>query len=84
MLFTYTGVLFVNANKQEVIVKFVGYESQSVPVGLVVLTSVLIGMVACAALCSVELLSLYMQRNSLRKKIHQLANRVEQPQQVTP
>lgn len=80
MFLTYCGVLFVNANKQEVVVKFMGYESQQVAVGLVVLTSVLIGMISCAILCSIELISLYMQRSSLRKKVETMSRvRIESP-----
>jgi uncharacterized integral membrane protein len=82
MVFTYFGVLFVNLNKQEVVVKIFKYQSDPMSVGIVVLTSILFGMVACAALCGVELVTLYMQRSSLRKRLHSLMKQNDQSSKI--
>ena len=69
MIMTYGGMLFVQANNTEVVVKLGHYESQPVATGFVVLTSVFIGMLLCGALCSIELLALYMQNKRLKRKL---------------
>ena len=65
----YAGVLFVNANNEEVIVKFGNHESPRMAVGFVVLTSAFVGMVISGLLCSVELFALYLQNKRLKRKI---------------
>ena len=69
MIFSYAGMRFVEANRAMVEITFFQYKSEPTAVGLVVLTSVLVGMVICGFLCCIELLSLYMKNKSLRRKI---------------
>lgn len=79
---TYAGMLFVQANRDEIIVKMGGYQTPSAPIGLVVMTSMFIGMVFCGMLCSVEMLGLYVQNRKLKKKVGSLtvANKASVPQ----
>ena len=69
MIFSYAGMRFVEANRIPVEIAFFKYKSEPTAVGLVVLTSVLVGMVICGFLCCIELLSLYMKNKMLRRKI---------------
>ena len=41
---TYGGMLFVEANRSEVVIQFGSYQSPAAALGFVVLTSILIGM----------------------------------------
>jgi len=70
ILLSYGGMLFVEANHDPVVIKW-WHDRVTAPtaLGLVVLTSMLIGMAVCGLLCSVEMLALYMQNQKLRKKI---------------
>jgi len=79
---TYAGMLFVQGNSEEIVVKIWGYQSPPIAIGFVVMTSVFIGMVACGLLCSVEMLGLYIQNRKLKKKIGSLT--VSQKTVVTP
>lgn len=69
LMCTYVGIRFVEANRDVVTVQFVGYQSRPAPLGLVVLTSVLIGMIFAGALCSLELMVLVMQNRKLRRRV---------------
>lgn len=66
---SYAGVRFVLANPDAVKVRFAGYETSDMAVGLIVLTSILVGMVISGTLASVEMLSLYYQNKQLRRKL---------------
>ena len=66
---TYTGMLFVQANSEEVVVKMGNYQSPAIALGFVVMTSIFLGMIVCGVLCSVEMLGLYVQNRKLKKKI---------------
>jgi uncharacterized integral membrane protein len=80
IFFTYLGMLFVEANRQEVVIEFFHLQSPPAALGFVVLTSVLIGMCLAGALCSVELLALYVQY----KKIQRLGHRETKPEASEP
>lgn len=69
MALTYAGMLFVQANSDEVIVRLGPSQSPPLAIGFVVLTSVFLGMVVCGTLCSIEMLALYVQNRKLKKKI---------------
>ena len=69
---SYAGLLFVQANNDEIVVKFGSYQFPSMPVGLIVLSSIFIGMVICGVLCTIEILALYVQNRKLKKKIKSL------------
>lgn len=76
MALSYVGILFVESNHDDVAIAFGSYyQSQPIPLGFVVLTSILIGMVICGALCSVELLSLYVQNRSLKRRLRTMETR---------
>ena len=66
---SYVGVVFVQANSDEVVVRLGAFESRPMAVGFMVLTSVFVGMVLSGLLCSIEMLALYVQNRKLRKKI---------------
>jgi uncharacterized integral membrane protein len=68
LLCTYLGILFVEANRENVVVSFGKYQSTAMPLGLVILTSVLVGMVAAGALCSIELVILLLQNQKLKRR----------------
>lgn len=70
VILSYMGVRFVLANPDVVKVRFAGYETGDMAVGLIVLTSILVGMVISGTLASVEMLSLYFQNKTLRRKLH--------------
>lgn len=72
IVLSYLGMLFVEANRDEVVITFWGKTSSPTAQGLVVLTSALVGMLICGALCSVELLVLYAQNRKLRRRLAQL------------
>jgi uncharacterized integral membrane protein len=71
IILTYFGVLFVQANGTEVIIKLGTSETPPTPIGFVVLTSVLLGMFVCGIFCSIELLALHMQNRKLRRYLPQ-------------
>lgn len=66
---SYIGVLFVNANSGEVQVEFWGWKTPHMAIGLIVMTSVLVGMLIAGAMCAFELLVLMAQNRKLRRKI---------------
>jgi len=68
LLCTYLGILFVEANRENVVVSFGKYQSTAMPLGLVILTSVLVGMVAAGLLCSIELVILLLQNQKLKRR----------------
>lgn len=69
ILLSYVGMLFVEANRDEVVITFFGSQTPAVPLGFVVLTSALIGMVVAGVLCVLELAVLYLQNKSLRRRL---------------
>lgn len=72
IILSFLGTLFVEANREEVVIAFFRHQSEPVALGFVVLTSILIGMIIAGALCSVEMLALYLKNRSLRRKVSQL------------
>ena len=72
LLCTYLGILFVEANRENVVVSFGKYQSTAMPLGLVILTSVLVGMVAAGAMCSIELIILMLQNRKLKRRQERL------------
>ena len=71
---TYVGMLFVEANRTEVVINFGRYQSPGTALGFVVLTSVLIGMCIAGFLCSIELLALYMQYKKIKRQARDIVN----------
>lgn len=69
ILMAYVGMLFVEANRDEVVITFFGSQTPPVPLGFVVLTSALIGMLVAGVLCVLELTVLYLQNKSLRRRL---------------
>lgn len=65
---TYLGMLFVEANRQEVVISFGNFQSPGAPLGFVVLTSILVGMCIAGLVCSVELFAIYVQFKRLQRK----------------
>jgi len=78
IMLSYAGMLFVEANHDPVVIQFANHKSPPTALGLVVLTSSLIGMVICGVLCSIEMLALYVQNQSLRKKVGALRTKLGQ------
>ena len=72
IIMTYGGMIFVHANSQEVKVQLGSLDVPQAPLGLVVLTSVLIGMLICGFLCSIELLAMYVQNKRLKRRLSSL------------
>lgn len=66
---TYLGMLFVEANRQEVVISFGKYQSPATALGFVVLTCILLGMCVAGALCSIELFGLYVQFKRLKRRV---------------
>ena len=87
LLCTYLGILFVEANRENVVVSFGKYQSTAMPLGLVILTSVLVGMVAAGLLCSIELVILLMQNQRLKRRQARLSDNpapgYERPSEMT-
>lgn len=70
IVLTYVGVLFVEANRQEVVISFGTVQSPPTALGFVVLTSALLGMCLSGVLCSIELFALFIQFKRLKRKMH--------------
>jgi uncharacterized integral membrane protein len=83
IVLSFLGTLFVLANQDSVSINLGTTKTPPVALGLVVLTSVLIGMIASGILCSVEVLALFMQNKALRKKLAATRN-VPPPKLDTP
>jgi len=79
-LFAYLGVLFVEANRDEVVINFANYQSPRTALGLVVLTSILIGMIISGFTCSIEMLALYVQNKKLKHKLSSATQPKAHPQ----
>jgi uncharacterized integral membrane protein len=69
ILFSYLGVLFVEANRTEVVIAFGTHQTNPTAVGFVVLTSVLVGMILSGTLCAVEILALYIRLGRARRRL---------------
>lgn len=69
LLLSYIGVVFVRQNPQDVVVRFGERASPSAALGFVILTSVLVGMIFAGALCSIELIVLYMQNQRMKRRL---------------
>lgn len=69
ILLSYLGMIFVEQNRQMVVIAFGKWHSESIALGFVVLTSILVGMVLCGTLCTIEMLTLYIQNKSLRRRL---------------
>lgn len=80
ILLSYMGVLFVEANREEVIVTLGTYQTAPAPLGFVVMTSVLVGMVIGGLLCSLELIYLFFRSQSLQRQLKKLQPKSKAPQ----
>lgn len=76
MISTYAGMLFIEANRDQVIIHLGSYSSPPTATGFVVLTNILIGMVLCGLFCSVEILALYMQNRRLKRRLELLPKKL--------
>ena len=61
ILFSYVGALFVEKNPDPVSINFLRFTTPPAKLGLVVLSSMMLGMIAAGLLCSIELLALFVQ-----------------------
>lgn len=66
---TYVGMLFVEANRAEVVIQFANFQSPPTALGFVVLTSILVGMCIAGFLCSIELVALFVQFKRLKRQV---------------
>lgn len=69
MVLSYFGVMFVEANREPVILSFGSRATPATPLGFVVLTSVLAGMAIAGLLCSIEIAALFLMNLRLRRRI---------------
>lgn len=69
LLLSYIGVMFVRQNPEDVVVRFGARAVPPTALGFVILTSVLVGMIFAGALCSIELIVLYMQNKKMKRKL---------------
>jgi uncharacterized integral membrane protein len=69
IVLSYLGMMFVRQNPQDVIVRFGDKSTSPTALGFVILTSALVGMIVAGALCSVELMVLYMQKKKMKRKL---------------
>ena len=74
IVLSYFGVLFVEDNRTEVIISFFGTTTPPMAMGFVVLTSALAGMIVAGFLCILELVVLYLQNKSMRRKLKSLGH----------
>lgn len=81
ILMTYSGMQFVEANREEVTITLGSWHSEPMAQGFVVLTAALCGMLFCGLLCSIELLGLYVQNRRLKRRIETLktTQKIEKP-----
>ena len=88
MVLSYAGVVFVEANRTEVVISFGSHQTGPTAVGFVVLTSVLCGMVAAGMMCSAEILLLFVKVGRLRRRLSlfetgKLKPKTEPPSELT-
>lgn len=69
LLLVYFGVLFVEANPEQVILTLGTHQTNPTRLGFVVMTSVLLGILAGAVLAVGQVVLLSLQNRSLRKRI---------------
>lgn len=69
IVLSYLGVVFVEANRTEVVIAFGSHQTAPTAVGFVVLTSILGGMVAAGLMCSAEILLLFVRIGRLRRRV---------------
>jgi len=74
ILFSYVGALFVERNPDPVSINFLRFVTPPAKLGLVVLSSMMLGMIAAGLLCSIELLALFVQNKNLRRKLNHFKN----------
>jgi uncharacterized integral membrane protein len=79
IILTYIGMLFVEANREEVSIQFGHYQSPPAALGFMVLTSMLVGMIVAGFLCSIELLALFMQNKNLKRRLPQSSSHSKTP-----
>ena len=84
VLLSFAGAVFVVQNNDAVTVRFFTYELPPTKLGLVVLTSVLVGMLVAAIFCSVELLTLYVQNRRLRRRVNSIRQQEANAAHVEP
>ncbi len=70
IVLSYVGMLFVESNRDSVIIQFADYRTPPTALGFVVLTSMLMGMMISGVLCMVELLALIVQNKRLKRKLN--------------
>ncbi len=69
LVFSYFGILFIEANREEVVINFGSYQFPPTALGFAILTSTLIGMLVAIALCVIEMAALYYQNKALKRKL---------------
>ncbi len=69
LFLVYLGVLFVEANQEQVILSLGTYQTQPTRLGFVVMTSVLLGVFLGALLASAQVVLLFLTNRSLRKRV---------------
>lgn len=69
LFLVYLGVMFVEANQEQVILTLGTYQTQPTRLGFVVMTSVLLGVFVGALLASAQVVLLFMTNRSLRKRM---------------
>ncbi len=69
LFLVYLGVLFVEANQTQVVITLGTHQTQPTRLGFVVMTSVLIGIFVGAFLASAQVVLLFLQNRSLRKRV---------------
>jgi len=79
ILFSYVGALFVERNPDPVSINFLRFVTPPAKLGLVVLSSLMLGMIAAGLLCSIELLALFVQNKNLRRKLNQMKAQMAGP-----
>ena len=66
---TYVGTLFVEANRDTVTVNFLSWSAEPAALGMVVLTSALVGMAIAGLFCSIEVLMVLWENRRLRRRL---------------
>lgn len=82
IVLSFTGALFVDKNPDPVSINFFRYVTPPAKLGLVVLSSMMLGMLVAGVLCSVELLALFVQNKNLRRRLNH--QRPHSPATPTP
>lgn len=84
ILLSFVGALFVERNPDPVAINFFRFITPPAKLGLVVLSSMMLGMIVAGLLCSVELLALFVQNKNLRRKLNALRPQTPAPRPNPP